>query len=64
MPHLNTLTAALQARDDVSQHHLDRVARYAVALGNKLEMSQDDLADLYCAALLHDLGKLAFPKTY
>jgi HD-GYP domain-containing protein (c-di-GMP phosphodiesterase class II) len=59
---LNTLTAALQARDDSSQHHLDRVARYAVALGNKLEMPQDELADLYCAALLHDLGKIGIPE--
>lgn len=59
---LNTLTAAMQARDDTSLQHLERVANYAVALGKRLDMSQEDLVDLYCAALLHDLGKIGIPE--
>ena len=54
---LNALTAVMQARDDTSLQHLERVANYAVALGKRLDMSQEDLVDLYCAALLHDLGR-------
>lgn len=60
---LNTLTAAMQARDDTSLQHLERVANYAVALGKRLDMSQEDLVDLYCAALLHDLGKIGIPES-
>ena len=28
----------------------------------RLDMSQEDLVDLYCAALLHDLGKIGIPE--
>lgn len=59
---LNTLTAALQARDDTSLQHLERVASYAVALGKKVELASKDLVDIYCAALLHDLGKIGIPE--
>lgn len=59
---LNALTAVMQARDDTSLQHLERVANYAVALGKRLDMSQEDLVDLYCAALLHDLGKIGIPE--
>ncbi|HHY40414.1 MAG TPA: HD-GYP domain-containing protein [Syntrophaceticus sp.] len=59
---LNALTAAMQARDNTSLQHLERVANYAVALGKRLDMSQEDLVDLYCAALLHDLGKIGIPE--
>jgi len=59
---LNALTAAMQARDNSSLQHLERVANYAVALGKRLDMSHQDLVDLYCAALLHDLGKIGIPE--
>ena len=59
---LNTLTAALQARDGASLQHLERVARYAVALGKKVELPSKNLVDVYCAALLHDFGKIGIPE--
>lgn len=59
---LNTLAAALQARDESSLKHLERVAHYAVALGERVGMSSEELSDVYCAALLHDLGKIGIPE--
>ena len=38
--------------------HAERVTAYALALGRALEMSRPQLADLYFAAMLHDIGKL------
>jgi len=38
--------------------HGERVTAYALALGRALELSRPQLADLYFAAMLHDIGKL------
>lgn len=42
--------------------HSERVSQYAVALGRISGMSEIDLEQLRCAALLHDLGKALVPK--
>ncbi len=42
--------------------HSERVSQYAVALGRICGMSEIDLEQLRCAALLHDLGKALVPK--
>lgn len=55
---LNTLAAAVQARDEGSLNHLKRIASYSFALGRRIGMSSEELSDVYCAALLHDLGKI------
>lgn len=59
---LKTLTAALSARDERTVRHLESVAKYAVALGEQAEVPSPELSDLYCAALLHDLGKIGIPE--
>jgi hypothetical protein len=39
--------------------HADRVAELAIAVGRQLGLSEAQLLDLECAALMHDLGQLA-----
>jgi hypothetical protein len=39
--------------------HARRVCRVALAMGRELGMSEPELLDLECAALLHDLGQLS-----
>jgi HD-GYP domain-containing protein (c-di-GMP phosphodiesterase class II) len=41
--------------------HAERVAIYALALGQKLGLSSDDLQSLRWGMLLHDIGKLGVP---
>jgi HD-GYP domain-containing protein (c-di-GMP phosphodiesterase class II) len=53
-----SLTAALDAKDSYTFGHSERVARVAVELGRELDMSADDLSDIYLAGLLHDVGKI------
>lgn len=57
----STLSAALAARDGYTGEHSEAVVELAVAVGTRLELDQEQLADVQRAALLHDLGKIAIP---
>jgi putative nucleotidyltransferase with HDIG domain len=58
---IEALVLAIDARDNDTTGHSFRVARYAVALGQRLGLSRHDLEILEWGALLHDIGKLAVP---
>jgi diguanylate cyclase (GGDEF)-like protein/putative nucleotidyltransferase with HDIG domain len=63
--HLRTIQAlalAIEAKDHVTQTHLNRVSLYAADLGRGMGMSERDIEALKAAALLHDVGKLAVPE--
>ncbi len=49
---------AMEAQDFAQLGHAERVTAYALSVGRALELSTQDLADLYFAAMLHDIGKL------
>ncbi len=54
---LQTLNAAVNAKDHYTALHSLHVADYACALGLRLEMD-DDVTSLERAGLLHDIGKI------
>jgi HD-GYP domain-containing protein (c-di-GMP phosphodiesterase class II) len=58
---LDALLATLTLADGDAYAHAYRVAALAASVGCALGMSDDDMAALERAALLHDLGKLAMP---
>lgn len=63
--HLRTIEAlalAIEAKDQNTHDHLERVRVYAVEIGKKLELPPQELEALRAAALLHDIGKLAVPE--
>ena len=63
--HLRTIEAlalAIEAKDEGTRHHLERVQTYAVAIGKELGIADSDLDALRAAAILHDIGKLAVPE--
>jgi HD-GYP domain-containing protein (c-di-GMP phosphodiesterase class II) len=65
-PHYDVITAlglALDARDPLTRHHSDRVARYATAVGLRLGLDKEPnrLENLIAAAFLHDIGILGVP---
>ncbi|MCS7042263.1 MAG: diguanylate cyclase [Bryobacteraceae bacterium] len=63
--HLRTIEAlalAIDAKDETTQEHLQRVQVYAVEIGKELGLSGRELEALRAAALLHDIGKLAVPE--
>lgn len=49
---------AMEAQDFAQLGHAERVTAYALSLGRALELTNQELADLYFAAILHDIGKL------
>lgn len=42
--------------------HSDRVARYAVAIGMNMGLTDKEVRNLRAAALLHDIGKIVIPE--
>jgi len=63
--HLRTIEAlamAIDAKDDTTAAHLNRVQVYASEVGKELGISAQDMRALEAAALLHDIGKLAVPE--
>jgi two-component system, cell cycle response regulator len=59
-PH-DVLLQVLSEREPDLHDHLSGVAALANALGEAFGLSTDELDDLYRAAQLHDIGKLAIP---
>ncbi len=56
---VKALAAAIDGKDRYTRGHSERVARFSVAIGRRLRMSEDDLEALRISALLHDVGKIA-----
>src|SRR5262249_4926925 len=56
-----TLGRIIEARDPYTEGHCERLADYATALGERLELEQADIAALYRGAFLHDIGKIGIP---
>ena len=59
--YLNTIEAlvqALEAKDPYTSGHSDRVAKFAVAIAEKLGMTEEQVEFIKYAAVLHDVGKI------
>ncbi len=59
---LQVLSAALDLRDQATKGHSLRLARLALAVGQELGFSDEELSHLEQAAMLHDMTKLELPK--
>lgn len=60
---LETLANAIEARDEYTRGHSERVSHLAVAIGQRLGLPGESLGHLYRAAQLHDIGKIATPDS-
>lgn len=61
---LDTVTAiaeAIEKRDPYTGGHVRRVVAYSVLLGTEMGLDPAELEELYLAATLHDVGKIATP---
>lgn len=58
---LKSLVMALEAKNITSSSHSARVAKYAVRLGQKLNLKRRDLDLLKRGAIMHDVGKIGIP---
>jgi putative nucleotidyltransferase with HDIG domain len=63
--HLRTIEAlalAIEAKDQTTGEHLQRVRIYAMELAQALGLNEDETEALRAASVLHDIGKLAVPE--
>ncbi|PKM94447.1 MAG: hypothetical protein CVU84_10270 [Firmicutes bacterium HGW-Firmicutes-1] len=55
------LSNAVDARDQYTAGHSTRVAEISLEIGKALGFLEENLTDLECAALFHDIGKIGIP---
>lgn len=56
---VKALAAAIDGKDKYTRGHSERVSRISVAIGQELNMGEEELETLRISALLHDVGKIA-----
>jgi len=55
---LKTMISIIEAKDAYTKGHTERVASYAVAIANRLELEEEHMRRILFGSLLHDIGKL------
>lgn len=55
------LRQTVEAKDPYTRGHSDRVSAFAVLLGKKLGLGENDLETLRVGGLFHDIGKIGIP---
>ncbi len=59
---VDSLNKELFLRHEDVKDHINRVKKYAVELGKKMNLSEKELKKLKMLAKLHDIGKVGIPK--
>ena len=60
---VDILLTALAERDYMNEGHGDRLAALCINMGEKINLSSQQLADLALLAQVHDLGKVGIPDS-
>ena len=63
---MQTITAianTIDAKDEYTQGHSRRVAKYSAMLAKELGKSEEETDNIYYIALLHDIGKIGIPDS-
>jgi putative nucleotidyltransferase with HDIG domain len=55
---VRALTSAIDAKDQYTHGHSERVARVSVCLAEQLRLAKGDVNTIYLGGLLHDIGKI------
>ncbi len=59
---VRSLVAAIDAKDEYTRGHSERVYRISLLLGGRLDLTPDQMQTLSWTALLHDVGKIAVQR--
>jgi len=58
---MRTLARTIDAKDQYTNGHSQRVAKYALELAKRIGKTKEEQKNIYYAALLHDVGKIRIP---
>ncbi len=58
MDTIEVLRLAVDAKDEYTRGHSDRVAYYSTRIGEQMGLSSDELEQLRIAGIFHDIGKI------
>lgn len=58
---LKGLVLAVDTKDRYTKRHSEDVARYAIFIGQRLDLDDDTIRTIQIAGLLHDVGKIGIP---
>jgi HD-GYP domain-containing protein (c-di-GMP phosphodiesterase class II) len=56
---VKALAAAIDGKDPYTRGHSERVARFSLAIGERMNLPDDEMEKLRISALLHDVGKIS-----
>jgi HD-GYP domain-containing protein (c-di-GMP phosphodiesterase class II) len=56
---VKALAAAIDGKDRYTRGHSERVSRFSVAIGKRMNLDEAELETLRISSLLHDVGKIA-----
>ncbi|MDX2083908.1 MAG: tetratricopeptide repeat protein [Candidatus Melainabacteria bacterium] len=59
---IKTLSSTIDARDPITAGHSQRVADYALLLGERMHLTYNEKEALKYASLLHDIGKIGIKE--
>ncbi|HBE06551.1 MAG TPA: hypothetical protein DCY85_08710, partial [Firmicutes bacterium] len=59
---IKALASSIEAKDRYTKGHSERVTRLALALGERMGLTQEELEELKYGGLLHDIGKIGIPE--
>lgn len=57
-----SLVNTIEANDEYTKGHCERVTQYALSIANEMNINDNDLSNLEFASLLHDIGKVGIPN--
>jgi len=60
---IKALAHALEAKDEYTQGHSERVAEEAVAIARYLSLTESEIEDVWIAGFLHDIGKIGIRES-
>jgi HD-GYP domain-containing protein (c-di-GMP phosphodiesterase class II) len=58
---IRALVNAVEAKDEYTRGHTERVTEYSVMLATTMGLSSDEIQRIELSALLHDVGKIGIP---
>lgn len=58
---IETLRNTVEVKDIYTKGHSDRVSEYSLLIGEKLNLSPEEMKTLKIGALFHDIGKIGIP---